>query len=233
MKRIIFSIFVILSALVFSVSAQTGTQGSFEKGMKSASIGKYEIALAEFQTSLDFAKSEETTDFFRAKIHFNIGVCFYQLKEQSKSVAEFERAILLNPNYEKAFYALGMAQAELKNWSEAEQSFFGAIRLNKRNGEAWFDLAFVYLAQNDYDSAKEAFQKSIRLKSVDSAIGHNNLGVILAMNGNVSSAVKEFENALKESNGKLTVAERNLQFCKSLGQTFNQDLVAKLEFDKK
>jgi hypothetical protein len=56
--------------------------------------------------------------------------------------------------------------------------------------------------------------------------------VILAIGGDIDSAMKEFETALKKSNGKFAVAERNLQFCKSLGQNFSQDLVAKLEFGK-
>lgn len=232
MTQIILSLIFIISAFVFSITAQTAVQQNFNKGIKSATVGKYETALGDFQKSLTLAKTEKTSDSFLAKIHFNIGVCFYQLKAQAKAVTEYERAILLDANYEKAFYALGMAQAELKNWQAAEKAFLGAIRLNNRNGETWFDLAFVYLAQENYQSAKEAFQKSIKLKSVDSAIGHNNLGVILAMDGDFDSAIKEFETALRESNGNLTVAERNLQFCKTLEQNFNRDLVAKLEFGK-
>ncbi len=234
MKRLFLSIFVILTAIVSSVSAQSAaTQRTFEKGIGLANAGKFETALADFKKSLTLAEIEDAGSDFRAKIHFNIGVCLYRLKQNEKSVGEFEEAIkLAKDDYEKAFYALGMAQAELQNWREAEEAFRGAIRLNKRNGEAWFDLAFVYLAQKDYDSAKQAFQKSVELKSVAASIGHNNLGVILAINGDIDSAMKEFETALKKSNGKFTVAERNLQFCKSLGQNFSQDLVAKLEFGK-
>ena len=229
MKRIIFSIFVILSAMVFSVSAQTAAQKAFEKGMISANDGKFEIALSEFQTSLAYQKNGAAKDEFLAKIHFNIGVCFYKLKRNTEAVQEYEFAVKLSKNtYEKAFYALGMAQAELKNWREAEIAFRGAIRLNNRNGEAWFDLAFVYLAQENYDSAQDAFQKSIELKSVDAPVSHNNLGVILALGGDFDAAVREFETALKQSNGKLSVAERNLQFCK----TSKQNLSAKLKFGK-
>lgn len=234
MKRIFLSIFVILTASVLSVSAQSlGTRQTFEKGISLANEGKFETALADFKKSLTLAETEDAGSDFRAKIHFNIGVCLYRLKQNAKAVGEFEEAIKLTKgDYEKAFYALGMAQAELKNWQKAETAFRGAIRLNKRNGEAWFDLAFVYLAQKDYDSAKQAFQKSVELKSVASPVGHNNLGVILAINGDINSAVREFETALKKSNGKFPVAERNLQFCKSLGQNLSQDLVAKLEFGK-
>jgi len=234
MKRIFLSIFVILTAIVSNVSAQSlATRQTFEKGIALANEGKFETALGDFKKSLTLAEIEDAGSDFRAKIHFNIGVCFYQLKQNAKAVSEFEEAIKLSKgDYEKSFYALGMAQAELKNWQAAEIAFRGAIRLNKQNGEAWFDLAFVYLAQKDYDSAKQAFQKSVELKSVAASIGHNNLGVILAINGDIDSAVKEFETALKKSNGKFTVAERNLQFCKSLGQNFSQDLVAKLIFGK-
>jgi tetratricopeptide (TPR) repeat protein len=234
MKRIFLSIFVILVGLVFSVSAQSAaTQQLFEKAVGLANGEKFETALADFKKSLALAETEDADADFRAKVHFNIGVCLYRLSRNEKSVGELEEAIkLARGDYEKAFYALGMAQAELKNWREAERAFRGAIRLNKQNGEAWFDLAFVYLANKDYEAAKTAFQKSVELKSVDSTIGHNNLGVIFAMNGDINAAVKEFEAALKQSGGKFAVAERNLQFCKSLGQNFKQDLTAKLEFGR-
>ncbi len=215
MKRIILSIFVILTGLVFSVSAQSfGARQTFEKGINLANAGKYETALGDFKRSLRLAEIEDADNDFRAKIHFNIGVCLYQLKQNKQAAAEFEQAVKLNKgDYEKAFYALGMAEAELKNWQSAEAAFRGAIGLNKRNGEAWFDLAFVYLAQNDFDAARIAFQRSIEFKSVATSIGHNNLGVIFAINGDLTSAVKEFEIALKLSNGKLPEAEHNLQFC--------------------
>jgi tetratricopeptide (TPR) repeat protein len=232
MKRIIFGFFVILSAFTINISAQTFAQQRFEKGMIAASDGKYAAALADFKMSLAFLADEKSDNEFRARIHYNIGVCFYQLKEQTKAVAEFERAVKLNPNHEKSFYSLGMAQFELKNWKESEAAFRGALRVNNRNGETWFDLAFVYLAQKDYDTARAAFQKAVKYKSVDSAIAHNNLGVILVMNGDVKAAIREFETALRQSSGGFAVAERNLQFCKSLGQNTGRELLAKLEFGK-
>jgi tetratricopeptide (TPR) repeat protein len=230
MTQIIFILTLIISAFIFSVSAQTpDARQAFASGIKSANQGEFQTALKQFQVTLEFVKNEQRDNLFRAKIHFNIGVCYYKLKMLEKASIEYERAILLNPNYEKAFYALGMANAELKNWQTAEQAFSGAIRINKRNGETWFDLAFVYLAQNDYDAAQKAFEKSIKLKSVDSAISHNNIGVILAMNGDVNAAIKEFETALRKSDGNLTVAQGNLEFCKSL----DKNTFAKLEFSEK
>jgi tetratricopeptide (TPR) repeat protein len=234
MKRIFLSIFVILTFSVLSVAAQSfTTQQMFEKAVSMAHEEKFETALPVFKDVLALAKIDDANTGFHAKVHFNIGVCLYRLKQSAKAVSEFEEAIkLAKGDYEKAFYALGMANAELKNWPKAEEAFRGALRLNKRNGEAWFDLAFVYLANKDYASAQAAFRKSVEYNSVAAPVGHNNLGVILAIGGDLTGAVKEFEAALKKSDGKFTVAERNLQFCKSLGQNFNRDLVANLEFGK-
>lgn len=227
MKQIIFSVFIIVTAFVFSVSAQkTSVLQTFESGIKAANKGEFKSALEKFQTSLGLAENEKSDDIFRAKIHFNIGVCLYQMNDQAKAVVEFEKTIQLDPNYEKAFYSLGMAQFELQNWQASEKAFLDAIRLNGKNGENWFDLAFVYLAQENYDAAQNAFQKSIKLKSVDAVISHNNLGVIFAINGDFDAAIKQFETALKKSDGKLLEAERNLQFCKSL----ELNPIAKLEF---
>lgn len=234
MKRIFLSIFVILTALGLSASAQSpGARQTFEKGIDLANEESFAAALVAFRKSQTLSESEDADADFRARIHFNIGVCLYRLEENEKAVGEFEEAIkLARGDYEKAFYALGMAQAELKNWDKSEQAFRAALRLNKRNGEAWFDLAFVYLAKNDFDAARTAFQKSVEYKSVSAAVGHNNLGVIFALGGDINSAVREFETALRKSNGNFAVAERNLLFCKSLGKGFSRELVAQLEFGK-
>ena len=181
-----------------------------------------------------FSETEKQTDDFLARIHFNVGVCLYNLKQTDKAVEEFTEAIKLSRrNYQKAFYALGMAHKDLRDWQKAEIAFRRAIELKTDDGEAWFDLAFVFLRQENFDRAEKAFQKSIKYKSVGTADAHNNLGVIFALGHEFDSAEREFEIALANSNGKLSVARNNLQFCKFYRQK-NQpkDLIAKLEFSK-
>ena len=230
MKRTIFVFFIIATIFSTAVSAQNFASERFKKGVAAAQNGNFQAALADFKMSLDFLGAENSDDEFRARIHYNIGVCLYRLKEHEKAVGEFERAIRLNPNHEKSFHSLGMAQMELKNFSAAERAFLAALRLNRRNGETWFDLAFVYLAREDYDSAQKAFLKAIAHKSSDAAIAHNNIGVILAAKGEIEAAVREFETALRKTGGKLSVARRNLRFCKALRENPAGGLLAKLEF---
>ncbi len=220
--------------LAVSVSAQTPlVSQTFDEGTRMARAGNYENAIENYRRAILLAKAETVTDDFLAKVHFNIGVCFYNLKQTAEAVEEFTEAIKLSRrSYQKAFYALGMAQSELKNWRKAADAFREAVSLKKKDGEAWFDLGLVLLEEKDFESAEKAFRNAIKLKSIGAADAHNNLGVIFALRTDFPSAESEFKRALIKSNGKSVEARNNLQFCKFYKQNFNRNLLAKLEFSK-
>lgn len=223
--RILSFIFIVF--LTISVSAQNARiKQTFDEATKRANAKDFENALVIYQNLAGISQNESKE--FRAKIHFNIGVCLYQLKDQTKAIAEYERAVKLNPHYEKAFYALGMAHFELKNFNDAEKAFVNSLELNRKNGETWFDLAFVYLKQKDFDAAEMSFQNAVKFNSVATADANNNLGVISALRHDFESAEKQFKLAV----GKSAEAENNLQFCKYYKETNFKKLIAKLEFSK-
>jgi len=229
-------IFIFIAALTFavSVSAQTNlTNRAFETGTRAAQAKEYERAIADYRRAILFSETENRSDDFLARIHFNIGVCFYNLKQTAEAIGEFTEAIKLSKrNYQKAFYALGMAQRELKNWRASETAFREAVGLKKYDGEAWFDLGLVLLETKDYEAAEKAFQKAIKYKSVGAPNAHNNLGVIFALKNDFPAAETEFKAALTASDGKSVEARNNLEFCKLYKRDFNQNLLARLEFSK-
>lgn len=223
--RILSFIFIVFLAI--SVSAQSiEIKQNFDEATKRANAKDFENALVVYQKLAGVSQNESKE--FRAKIHFNTGVCLYQLKDRAKAVSEYERAVKLNPRYEKAFYALGMAQFDLKNFNEAEKAFVKSLTVNRKNGETWFDLAFVYLEQKDFDAAETAFQNAVKFGSVATADAHNNLGVISALRHDFESAEKQFKLAV----GKSAEAESNLRFCKFYKEKNIKELIAKLEFSK-
>ena len=231
MRKLSF-LFIIVFALVAGAAAQSVKQ-SFEEGTRAAKMGEYERALENYRKAILYTENEKIGDDFRARIHFNAGVCLFHLQQNPEAVAEFNEAIALSGrSYQKAFYVLGMAQARLKNWRKAQNAFREAIKLKKDDGEAWFDLGLVLLEEKDFPAAEKAFQNSIRYKTVAASDARNNIGVIYALKGNLAGAEKEFEAALLESKGASRVARNNLEFCKSYKQNFNGDLSAKLEFGR-
>ncbi|MDQ3749322.1 MAG: tetratricopeptide repeat protein [Acidobacteriota bacterium] len=219
--------------LAVSVSAQTPlVSQTFDEGTRMARAGNYENAIENYRRAILLAKAETVTDDFLAKVHFNIGVCLYNLKQTAQAVEKFTEATKLSRrNYQKAFYALGMAHSELKNRRQAADAFHKAVDLNKKDGEAWFDLGLVLLEEKNFESAEKAFRNAVKFKSIAAADAHNNLGVILALKNDLLSAENEFNTALLESNGRSVEARNNLQFCKLYKRNF-QNLMAALQFTK-
>jgi tetratricopeptide (TPR) repeat protein len=227
-------IFIIL--LVFTVSAfgqSPLVSRAFGEGTAYAKVSDFEKALKSYRKTLFVAGNEDISDEFLAKIHFNIGVCLYQMDQPAPAVVDLKKAVALRKGiYPKAQYALGMAETANKNWPEARQAFVAALRINKNDGEAWFDLASVYIAETDFENAERAFKNSVAYKTVDSPLSHNNIGVILALKSDFSAAEKEFEIALAESGGTLIEARNNLEYCKARSGK-RPELLAKLEFSNK
>lgn len=228
-------LFFIILVFTFSVAAQTpALKKSFDEGIKTARGGEFENAAEKFRRVLLIAGAEKTSEDFLAKIHFNLGVCFYRLRETEKAIGEFTEAIRLSRReYERAFYALGMAQSDLKNFAAAEKAFLDALKLDEADGETWFDLGAIYLHKKEFEKAENAFQHSIKYKSVSGFEAHNNLGVISALRYEFDEAEKHFETSLKLSQNGFETARNNLRFCRFYRQK-NQlkDLIAKLEFSK-
>lgn len=208
-------IFVLTIAV--SVSAQSpSVTPSFNEGTKLANAGEFEKALSSYRVTLGEVESVRLDKDLLARLHYNLGVCEYQLNHPGKAIEEFELAIKMKGgNYSRAFYALGMAESARANWEGARAAFLEALELNRTNGEAWFDLAFIYLEEGNFTAAEAAFRNSIIHKSIDLASSHNNVGVLLALRGDFSSAEKEFETALKSSGGKLVEARNNLEYCRA------------------
>jgi Flp pilus assembly protein TadD len=161
------------------------------------------------------AENEQLSTGIRARLHYNIGVCHFRLGRTAHAIPQFKRAILLKTDYARAYYALGMAQAREKQWKAARASFERVVSKDPANGEAWFDLAFSSLALGDIATARSAFARSIEFGSIDSAMSHNNIGVILAVRGEFAAAEERFENAVSISGGRLFEAKHNLEFCRA------------------
>ena len=226
MRILSFVIVLFFSAGIFGQSP--AAYSSFTDGAKSAASGDFENALKSYRTSLMLVENEASKTVFKAKLHFNIGVCLYRLNRSAEAVPEFEEAIRLRKGkYQKAAYALGMAESARENWVNAGEAFESAVKLKEDDGEAWFDLGMTHIARSDFSKAEKAFRTSIIYKTVDSALSHNNVGVILAMKNDFPRAEQEFEKALFLSAGRLIEARNNLEYCK---KRTARDLVAGLSF---
>lgn len=201
----------ILSSAVFGQSLLA--KRAFDEGARFAHAGDSHTALKAYRRALTASAGEERE--FGVKLRYNLGVCLYRTGQLKAAKAELSSAIRLSDGrHQRSLYALGMTESALENWPAARAAFLASLALAPHDGEAWFDLAIVYLAEHDHEKAAAAFRKSIENKSVDSALGQNNLGVIMAVKREFEAAEKAFDAALTLSNGELTEARMNLELCR-------------------
>lgn len=208
--------FVFLFILSLNVAAQSPTVSNlFSEGTRHANAGRFDEALKNYKTALFTAENEYLGAGYRARLHYNIGVCYFRTDRFDSAANHFKFAILLKTDYARAHYALGMAKIRKRDWKEASRTFEKLLRLDPKNGEAWFDLAFASVALNDLETAEKAFARSIIFGSMDSPLSHNNIGVILALKGDLAAAEDRFARAVALSDGGLLEAKQNLEFCRS------------------
>ena len=222
------TLFLVVTIFILTVAVPAQSplaKRSFDEGTRSAKSGNFDEALRLYRSALTV--SDDAADDFAVKLHYNLGVCYYRTGKLKAAATELTTAIkFAKGRHPRAYYALGMTEAARENWPEARKAFLAAIELEPQNGEAWFDLAFVYMAQHDYDAAAASFRKSIENRSVDTALAHNNVGVIMAMKFDLAAAEESFNIAITLSNGRLIEAKRNLAFCRTLK---GKSLIAKID----
>jgi len=109
---------------------------------------KSDYAAAHFQLALAYqtegdqsamvASLEKTKEVapFDVGLAFQLGVVYYQMDNLEKARTEFERAVLLNPNYANALYFLGLIYDEFGQTDSAIAVFERLIANNPDNGVA-------------------------------------------------------------------------------------------------
>jgi|SRR5687767_2605269 len=219
--------FVFLFIFSLNVAAQSPMVSRlFSDGTRYANQQDFDAALRSYKTALFAAENEYLNFGYRARLHYNIGVCHFRLNRFKLAANEFKSAILLKKDYSRAHYALGMTRMRLREWKDASASFESLLREDPKNGEGWFDLAFAKIAVGEMDAARSAFGHAIEFGTIDTPLSHNNIGVILAIKGELIAAEKEFETAIALSGGRLIEAKRNLESCR-VKRAGRPELIAK------
>ena len=95
MKKIIF-IFLLTTQIFFA-------QISFEKGNSLYQKGKYEQAIAEYESVL-------ASKNHSAELYFNLGNCYYKLNKVAPAIYNYEKALVLNPDDQEIANNLKFAQ---------------------------------------------------------------------------------------------------------------------------
>ena len=131
-----------------------------------------------------------------ASEHMEQGVAYAEQGRLDEALAEYRRAIEIEPDNAGAHRNVGTSLGEQGKWEEAAVAYEKAIELDPDFGEAYGDLVAVYLRLDRLSDAVDAGERAIEL-SPEYSGAHTNLGVAYNEQGRTDEAIAEWEKAVE------------------------------------
>jgi serine/threonine protein kinase/tetratricopeptide (TPR) repeat protein len=95
--------------------------------------------------------------------HYELGSHYFSYERYSEAIAEFEKAVRLDPNYGPAFNMLGYTYAEAGDHEKAEAAFNRYIADNPGDANPIDSLAELFLRQGRLDQAESKYREALSL----------------------------------------------------------------------
>ena len=125
---------------------------------KAANEGKTEEAKANAEIALQLLKSPSHESEFYAR-----GMAHQELGNYDLAIADFDKALELDPRQSIVYVGRGNAYKQKKNYDRALADFDRAIQLEPDLSEAYFDRGRLYTSLRDADRAIADYEKVIQL----------------------------------------------------------------------
>jgi Tfp pilus assembly protein PilF len=141
---------------------------------------------ATITTRPEAESKDKARDF---AFYFDQGTASLKQGNYGAAVGQFDKAILLDPNSDKAHNLLAIAHINLKNYSAAERELQKAVLLNPQYFEAYNNLGGVYFLRQQFEKAEEMFKKALAV-GPDSIPANYGLGTLLLLQGRMEEGTR-------------------------------------------
>lgn len=118
--------------------------------------GLYEESIAQYDKALKASKVEDET------IWFNKGYSLAQMREFSKAITCYEKAISIEPEYYRAYNNLGVIHSKVGNYQEALKAYGKAKNTKEKGVKLFFNLGLYYIKNHQIDKSIKYFMMAIR-----------------------------------------------------------------------
>ena len=149
------------AVLGFSLAAQAAADRSLIKSQEASSAllrGRFDLAVAAYDDAL-----KETTlpSASQASLYSDRGVAKWRLKRLDEAIADFTKAVSLNPEYAPAYNNRGNVYLDMNRAEEAYKDFDRAVSLSPDFGVAYSNRANASQRLNKLMAAEKDFRKAI------------------------------------------------------------------------
>ena len=139
-------------------------------------------------------------------VYFALGNVYYEEAMPLEARTNYEKALEINPKFNKARINLAMLFAETADPDTALIILEEALRIDETDAKAYNNMGMIYYSKGNDDRAVKAYSKAIEIDP-QNAEAHYNLGLAFAETGLLLEAVREWRIVVElEPEGEL--AER-------------------------
>jgi len=150
-----------------------------------------------------------------AEAYYNSGMDKYGKSDVDGEIADFTRAIELNPKYERAYNMRGLARTQKGDLNGAIADYSRAIELNPQNVALYNNRGKAEETKGDYDGAIADFTRVIELNPQAADYGNLTLGYAYNERGEVHAKKKQYNAATKDMQ-KATELDPKNGYCWSI-----------------
>jgi tetratricopeptide (TPR) repeat protein/S1-C subfamily serine protease len=158
-----------------------------EKWSVLSELKRYDEGLAAITQAITLAP--------RALWYLNRGILYHNQQKYNLALADYTKAIELNPNYAKAYNNRGTLYDDQQKYELALADYNQAIELNRNNAQAYYNRGNLYYELQKYDLALSDYNKAIDINP-NFANAYNN-------RGNLYDDLQKYDLALSDYNQAL------------------------------
>ncbi len=172
--------------------APTYAQAYYERGRTFLILDQHERALTDFNKVIELKDPETLVDAYN-----NRGYIYNEfLKKYPEAIADFTRAIQIDPSYIRAYYNRALAYDRSNQSKEALADYSKTIQLDAQYVDAYNNRGIVYLQTKQFELALADFNKAVALNP-KYALGYYNLGLTYATQKKFDEALDHYSRAIQ------------------------------------
>lgn len=177
MKKLLYSagIFLFLSFVPALLFSQT-SYDYFQKGREAMDRKEYQAAANEFKKAIQLNSSYK-------EAHWNLAVCYFNLKEYRNAIASYGTAISYYSDAKDLatlYRWRGRSKEEAGDYDDAIRDYNTALSYDANNGDIYWDRGVVYFDhKKEYQKALDDYKKALSLlpfDKEDAAILYSHIG---------------------------------------------------------
>ncbi len=193
MRTIAFVILLTLAGCAMTsatVPKEKMAEGYYMKGLAHLEQKNYELALVEFQRSVQ-------TDSKNKKAYYALGLVHYMQDKLKEAERFYKESLDIDSKFSEAHNALGNVYAKQKKWNKAIKSYKKALKntLYTTPHLPHLNMGSVYMARKEYGKAAEAYHESKKYANLEWTVYY--LGMALLEGGKTKAAIREFQEGVQ------------------------------------